>query len=433
VNLKAREVRVLQEEWAVFRNLGRSTSRFTEQTGIPVEVRLGAIPGFPEEGWTSPADVELWDLTIKSLQSSDPPFDLVGADEVLLLNAARQGLVESIDEYVARDSLSLADFEPAALDAVTYDGRLFGLPYVQVSNVLIYRHDLFGRHAIAVPQTMAELTQAAAAIQEAVRKDQRQEFYGITLRGAPSVGLNFWLLCSSWCPAWGVQWYDEDGRPQLNTSEFVGALQHYVDLLRCSGPPESPQMGFVECMDVYRRGQAAMVIEPANEASITLDMEGETAEGTRTTLVPAGPRGTRHPGLYCPPYAIPANSGAREQAWQLAKYLCSPEQLVDDALQCGLVEVARRSVFTDPRFVARFPPDLVETTRASRPLARIERPITSHGHAVGEIIGEEAAAALSGRQSVPEAASHAQERVEALGRPDWLWAPYREEPRGYAG
>ena len=126
MNAEAREVSVLQEEWAVFRNLGRSATRFTEKTGIPVGVRLGTIPEFPEEGWASAADVELWDLTIRSLQSSEPPFDLIGADEVLLLNAARQGLVEPIDGYVARDSVSLDDFEPAALNAVTYDGRLFG-------------------------------------------------------------------------------------------------------------------------------------------------------------------------------------------------------------------------------------------------------------------------------------------------------------------
>jgi hypothetical protein len=55
-------------------------------------------------------------------------------------------------------------------------------------------------------------------------------------------------------------------------------------------------------------------------------------------------------------------------AWELAKFLCAPDQLIDDAQRSGFVEVSRRSVLSDPRFAARFRPDLVESTRATRAL-----------------------------------------------------------------
>jgi ABC-type glycerol-3-phosphate transport system substrate-binding protein len=403
-------VRVLQEDWAPFHNLRRTGPRFTELTGVAVEVTLSHIP-------------ELWELMDRSFNEDNPPFDLIGCDELLLLQYARGGRVEPLGQYVAEDKYALDDFESAALDAVSLNGKLYGLPYCEVSSVLIYRHDLFERFEIPVPQTMADLTEAALAIQDAVHKDRNAphvspDFYGITLRGAPSCGLNFWIMGSNWAPAFGVTWYDAAGRPTLDTPEHEAAVEHYVRLLRKAGPPESPTMGFEECMAAYRAGRAAMVIEPANEASIVYDAGGPIADATMTTLIPAGPLGTRHAGLYCPPYAIPARSNVKRAAWELAKYLCAPEQLIDDAVRSGFVEVARRSVLSDPRFVARFRPDLVETTRATRAVARGERPVNRFSFQIGDILGEEYTRALKGEQTPRDAVRHGQQRVAALGPPE---------------
>lgn len=394
-------VRVLQEDWAPFHNLPRSAHRFTEQTGIKVEVVLSHIP-------------ELWEFMERSFNDDDPPFDVIGCDELLLMQYARQGLVEPLDHYVAADPYALDDFEQAALQAVSHQGRLYGIPYCDVSSVLIYRRDLFERYGIPVPQTMAALTQAALEVQRAVRAGGTSDFYGITLRGAPSCGLNFWIMGSNWAPAWGVQWYNADGQPTLDTPEHLAAVEHYLDLLHRAGPPESATMGFEECMACYRAGRAAMVIEPANEASIVYEAGGALAEATLTTLIPAGPLGTRHAGLYCPPYAIPAKSKVKAAAWEVTKFLCAPEQVLDDALRSGFVEVARRSVLSDPRFEKRFRRDLVETTRATRPFARGERPVNRHSFQVGDILGEEYTRALKREQTAREAVRRAQERVSAL-------------------
>ncbi len=223
---------------------------------------------------------------------------------------------------------------------------------------------------------------------------------------------------STWAPAWGATWYDEAGRPTLDTPELLAAVEHYIDLLRRAGPPESWKWGFAECMACYSAGKAAMVIEPANEAAVVYDRGGVVADGTSTARVPAGPRGTRHAGLYCPPYAIPAASPVKEAVWELAKFLCDAKQVLDDALRSGFVEVARRSVLDDPRFAGRFRPDLVQTARATRAIARAERPTPRQGMLVGDIIGEELAAALAGGQSPRAALQRAQQRVAALGPPE---------------
>jgi sorbitol/mannitol transport system substrate-binding protein len=397
-------VRVMQEDWGVFRNLPAAAERFTEQTGIDVEVTLTVIP-------------TMWELMERSFSGEDPPFDLVGVDDLLLIQAARNGHVEPIDELIAADGYSLDDFPRAALDALSDDGRIWGLPYCFVSNVLIYRADLFEKHAIAVPQTLDELTAAAVAVQDAERAEGRDDFYGIAIRGAPNCGLNFWIVGSTWGPSYGARWYDDADRPTLATPELIGAVEHYVDLVRRAGPPESPTMDFMDCMECYGSGRAAMTVEPANEASILYDEGGAVAEATRTALMPAGPLGTRHVGLYTPPYAIPSRSRSKEAAWELAKFLCAPDQMLDDVQKSGFVEVARESVLHDPRFAARFRPELLSTVLETRPFAKGERPVTRYGMEVGNLIGDEIVRVLKGELAAAQALANAERTVAALGPP----------------
>jgi ABC-type glycerol-3-phosphate transport system substrate-binding protein len=397
-------VRVMQEDWGVFRNLPASAKRFTEQTGIDVEVTLTVIP-------------EMWELMERSFSGEDPPFDLVGVDDLLLIEAARAGRVVSIDDLIAADGYSLDDFPQAAIDSLTDRGQVWGLPYCFVSNVLIYRADLFEKHSVAVPQTLDELTAAALAVQEAERADGNEDFYGIAIRGAPNCGLNFWIIGSTWGPSFGARWYDDDGKPTLATPELIGAVEHYVDLVRRAGPPESPTMDFMDCMECYCAGRAAITIEPANEASILYDEGGAVAEGTRTALMPAGPLGSRHVGLYTPPYAIPSRSAAKREAWELAKFLCAPEQMLEDVQHSGFVEVARESVLRDTALAARFRPELLSTVVGTRPFARGERPVTNYGMEVGNRIGDQIVRVLTGELGAREAMAEAERTVAALGPP----------------
>jgi hypothetical protein len=167
-------------------------------------------------------------------------------------------------------------------------------------------------------------------------------------------------------------------------------------------------------MASYSAGKAAMVIEPANEASIIYDRGGAVADGTRAALVAAA-HAPRRPVLPTLRHPSPLQ---RERGCQVTKFLCAPQQMLDDATQSGFVEIARRSALYDPRLAARFRRDLVEATGRPAPFSRAERPVTRHGMRVGDITGEECARALSGKQSSREAVRRAQARVAALGSPD---------------
>ena len=340
---------------------------------------------------------EMWELMERSFSGEDPPFDLVGVDDLLLIQAARAGHVEPLDDLIAGDDYSLDDFTSQALAAVSDGGHVWGLPYCDVSNVLIYRADLFDKHGIAVPETLDELTDGGRRDPGggAGRRNRRL----LRNRDPRRAELRPQLL---------------DGRLDLGPllRRALVRRRRTADARHAGAPRRrralrrpDPACGPARVADAWTSwtawpatasGRAAMTIEPANEASIIYDEGGPVADGTKTALVPAGPLGTRHAGLYCPPYAIPSRSQSKEPAWDLARFLCAPEQVLEDAQNSGFVEVSRNSVLEDPAFMSRFRPDLVETTVATRAFARGERPVTRFGMEVGDIIGDEIVRVLTG-------------------------------------
>ena len=132
-------VSVMQEDWGVFRNLPATAARFTELTGVEVEVTLTVIP-------------EMWELMERSFSGEDPPFDLVGVDDLLLIQAARAGHVVPLDDLIAADGYSLDDFPEAALARAERRRAALGSALLGVSNVLIYRADLFESTASPCPR-----------------------------------------------------------------------------------------------------------------------------------------------------------------------------------------------------------------------------------------------------------------------------------------
>ena len=259
--------------------------------------------------------------------------------------------------------------------------------------MLIYRADLFEKYGIAVPETLDELTAAAVAVQEAVRADGTDDFYGITIRGEPNCGLNFWMVGSTWGPSYGARWYDDEGRPTLDTPELRGADRPLRRHAPAGGPARVGGDGLHGLRGLLR-GRPRGDDDRAGERGID-HLRGRRRGRRRHEDGADAGRTARHAsvGLYCPPYAIPSLSQSKREAWELAKFLCAPEQVLEDAQKSGFVEVSRNSVLNDPAFMSRFRPDLVETTVATRAFARGERPARME---VGDIIGDEIVRVLKG-------------------------------------
>lgn len=393
-------IRVLNEDISNFHHWRTTVASFTASTGINVEL---------EYQWLN----DYWLTIISAYTDRAGDFDVIATDEVLLPLYARKGAVLQLDELVKRDSVDLSSFNPAAIDCASADGKLFGIPYSNMSNILVYRVDLFEKYGFAPPRTLAEFREVAVGIRKALVDDGKSDTYGLISRGKPGAGANVWILASTIAPCFGAKWYTEEGQPNFNSPEMVAALNYYAELLQQAGPPDSHEIDWYNGSERYFKGEAAMFVEAASEIASWYDKKSPIAELSRATVVPAGPGGDRHAGMYAPAWNIPASSRNKEAAWEFIKWAASPEPAAID-LASGHLEQARLSALIDPRAKQRYPSDLVDTVIDTKSFAKNERHIEENWIPVGDAFGAAIANAISGKMSPQGALDEAQARIKAI-------------------
>ena len=397
-------VRVYQEDWWPFQNLPHALREFERTTGIGTDLSWDKV---------GVGSIEtMFEHMIHSFTDDDPPFDLICTDEVMLRRFAAEGRVLALNDLMARDALTLDDVTAETRRAVTLDGGVIGLPCCNVCNLLLFRRDLFDRYSLPVPQTWAEVKSVGLDLQAAVRRDSTPEFYGFATRGAGGGGHAVWTI-GSFLASFGGRWLSNERAVEPIGEAHRQALSTYLDLLRAVAPPDQGAISFVELMRDFRGGRFGMILEVGNEYAHLLRDDPGLAEKSGVALIPAGPAG-RRPNLYSPPWSIPSKSKVRSEAWELARFLCSPRQLLEDGLRSEAIETSSLSVLYSPEFDQHFRGDLLGAVRASRAIAMEERPFGTLGIEACVVVGEAVNAAVEGRATVDEALARIHSGLMAL-------------------
>ncbi|MFZ2964653.1 MAG: extracellular solute-binding protein, partial [Rhodoglobus sp.] len=244
---------------------------------------------------------------------------------------ASKGLLEPLDDYIAAEGIDTSDFVPAALDQMTYDGKIYSLPIAVHSFQLLYNKTLLEEAGVAVPTTIDEL----AVTIEALTKQGADGTITQLGLGDPSPSTTITTLGY----AFGGNW-DAGGKPSPTEAGNVEALQWYQDAITNKfgasniatfnsglGEYMSPQ-------DPFYVGKTAMVIDGEWRALnipntapdldwgvtsipyVTTDLE-DTTQLTASTLF------------------IPANSKHKEAAATFLAYLVSDEGMTAFSLALG--------------------------------------------------------------------------------------------------
>ena len=404
--MPARKVRIYQEDWLPFQNLPAAVAAFEQATGIGVELAWDKVGVGTIE--------HMFDQMHRSFGDDDPPFDLVCMDEVLLRAYARGGRVQALDAWMARDGVTLDDYTHSTVGAAIYADQCIGLPCVNVSSMLLYRRDLLDRYDLPVPASWDELKQVGSVLQDAVRRDTGRDFWAYQTRGAGGGGHSVWSI-GSFLGSFGARWLDGEHQPGPVTEAKVAAMACYADLLAAVAPPDQPDLSFVEMRGAFASGRVGIVMDVGMEYAHVLATNSELAEKSGVALVPAGPMG-RAPNLYSPLWAIPKASPVAAEAWELAKWLCSPRQLLEDGLRSNALETAPLSVLYSPEFDRHFRADILAVARASRAIAREERPFGDLGIEACTIVGDTTHQLLLGRWTPRTAVEHIVAQLNQLAQ-----------------
>src|SRR6201981_3585706 len=127
-------------------------------------------------------------------------------------------------------------------DGLSYNGKLYGLPFYGESSMLMYRKDLLDEKGLKMPEQpkYEDIRKIADAV-----TDKAKGIYGSTLRGKPGWGENMAFL-DTLINTFGGTWFDMKWTPTLDTPEWKKAIGFYVDLMKADGPPGASSNGFNE-------------------------------------------------------------------------------------------------------------------------------------------------------------------------------------------
>jgi multiple sugar transport system substrate-binding protein len=268
----------------------------------------------------------------------------------------RAGLLAPIDDLFNKWS-DKDQFIPSTINALTLNGRLYGVPYNTNVRVLLYRKDLFQKYGLTPPKTWDEFLQDAATISA---KESGVAGLGLTTKnGSVRTFQEFISFFFEVNNGENPYKYDDAGKKWvMNTSpeKLAQVLKLYTDCFFAANPSAANQNtrgNDYQATDTdYVSGKSAMV--PMGPWIYSYRANGGVAkkileEETGVAPLPLPPSGVQATYLEVKPISINAFSKEKEAAWNLVKALTSKE-FIAKANRIEGVNPPRKDVAELPEF-----------------------------------------------------------------------------------
>jgi sorbitol/mannitol transport system substrate-binding protein len=338
---------------------------------------------------------------------------------------AEQDWLEPLEELPAE--YDVEDVLKPVREGLSYDGKLYALPFYAESSMLFYRKDLFEQAGIEVPEqpTWQQVKEWAEKLH-----DPGNEVYGICLRGKPGWGENM-AFVTTVVNTFGGQWFDNEWNTTINTPEWNEAVSFYVDLLKNYGPPGASSNGFNENLALFSTGKCAMWVDATVAAGLLFDpQQSQVADklGFAQAPVDKHPKGSNW--LWSWALAIPASSDAVDAAKTFITWATSKDYVNLVGAEKGWVAVppgTRTSTYANEKYTQAAPfaefvlksietADPINTTAKPKPYSGVQYVGIPEFQALGTQVGQMIAATLTGQMPVEQALQAAQSSTERTMR-----------------
>ena len=351
-------------------------------------------------------------------------FDIIACDMPWFGDLIASNQLLPLSETAADIAGKYSDFYPDAIENVTRDGKIYGIPILTTAEMLVYREDLFSELELLPPRTTLELLEVSSAIMS-----NSYIPYGIAWNGArgTAMGHTFMtLMAAHGCPIVDLP-SSADGfglpddvmlRPKANFHrvEAEETLEFLCRLLPYS-PPNVLRMNWYDRARSYARGDVGMAYSHTLLANLfELDNSSVAYGSTGYVAHPTGRSGTPVCPLGGYALAIPKNiePSRIEGARKAINALTSPEA-VKLYVTNGSLASTRYSVNSDPEVKSVSPViQVVDSMSRNRVLRMWPRPPVRGIKSIITIAGEEVHDALMGKKTLKEALETAQNRSEKL-------------------
>jgi ABC-type glycerol-3-phosphate transport system substrate-binding protein len=286
-------------------------AQFTAETGIDVE-----ILGVPHDN--------MHQQFLSDAVAVGGAYDVLMVDQPWVAEFAANGYLASLDEWLSDEDR--ADFIEGTLDTVSYDGKLYGLPFLVHNQVLYYRPSLLMAAGYdSPPTTWEEYREAAAAT-----TDASSGIYGTMIPGNRDgeVATRF----MTYVQQAGGDIVDEHLLPAIDNAAALEAFAMMTQIQFEDGSSPEGLHDLAAIQGQFLEGKIAMVAQwPYMWAMATDPEQSQVADDVAVALNPGNPHqvGT----TFGWGFGISASSDDQDAAWQFVRWATSSEVLGMKAIE----------------------------------------------------------------------------------------------------
>lgn len=312
-------------------------------------------------------------------------IDLAGTDVIWTPALVAQGLVEDVTTRFF-ESHEPADFIDAAMESVSYQYKVWGMPWFSDAGILYYRKDLLeAANYKHPPATWDELTEYAKFIMKESGIKHGYVFQGAPYEGGVTNACEFiWnaegnILLGDLPLSTGfdVQEVNTD-IITVNSKEAKRGLGE-LEKLSKSGilPPNISEFKERETGEAFQNGEAVFMRSWAGAYGVLAQSSNLSIDKIGLTPMPtSGPNMTPYSCLGGWNLMINAKSSEEEKnaAWEFIRFMTSPESQKFRATKGGILPCLR-SLYLDDEFLDQAP--VANFARQVLPISK-ERPRSPH-------------------------------------------------------
>lgn len=399
----------------------KTLSEVFEQTHPYIDLQWRVLP-----------ETTLRKRLLSDLAISDGQFDImtIGSYETSLW--AKKGWLTVLDNFPS--SYEVNDLLANVQNSLSYQEKLYALPFYSESSMMFYRKDLFDAHHLVMPEqpTYDDIVKFAATIH-----NPEKEIYGICMRGKQGWGENIVAL-SSIVYTHNGRWFNQQWRPMINSLPWKKALATYIKLISQYSAPSAHLNGFNENLKLFKNGHCAIWIDATVAAGVLFDpKQSRVFDKTGYTLAPISKVSEGAHWLWSWALAIPASSKHKPEAQEFITWATSKQYIEKVASHAGWLAVppgTRKSTYENKNYLdkAPFVQFVLKNIQDGRPLATTLRR-TETGkkqytsipefHAIGDYIGTLLVEVIEGNITQKQALKKSQTFAEKIMKRSGYYKP----------
>lgn len=360
-------------------------------------------PGIRVKDQTLPSSTdEQHQFYVINLEGRSSDFDVYAVDVIWVQEFARAGWLKDLSHMVSPEKRQ--DFFNGPMEAATYNGRVYAVPWYIDAGVLYYRKDLLERYGFSPPRTWGELVRISREV-----TSKEPDLYGFIWQGKQYEG----LVCDA------LEYMHSNGGKVLEGSRVVIDSQENIEALRFMRdlifryrvtPVLVTTMIEEPTRHIFGKGKALFMRNWPYAWNIFQADDSPIKDKVGVSILPKFPGNRSSPtlgGWHLGINAFSKNPGAAER---FIEFLTSYESQKTLSLTVGY-KPTRKALYKDPDMNRAQP----FTARLYHAFERaIPRPITPYYMMISQVLQPEFSAVISGIKQPEEALKSAGEQIEHI-------------------